>query len=387
SQAKAYFNYQNYVDAVVQIYCWTVYADGTEEAAQGSGTFIDDEGLILTNGHVIEASDGLPHDFCIAGNSTLAYLPPDYAYGLDLLGYRYDDEFDYAFMQARYVGTDETATNTPFIPTGDGDNLILGDEINILGYPAIGQDTITFSRGYVSGYIGTTWIKTDAFIEAGSSGGTAMDANGFLIGVPTAASIGDISSLAYIQNINAIAEDILGDEFSRDYSSLYQRDPLNTLDPDKEKEKSDDENDGNGFHTERNIDFSTEVTEIALDCASLIKSSDNSAVYCLKSDNRRYVFPTEDIYYSWYSDFSSVETVSPLELASYMIGGNIKWRSGYLVKIPSVDKVYLVTDGGMLRWVTSEEVANDLFENDWADYIYDLPEAFFIDYSVGQAIF
>ena len=48
---------------------------------------------------------------------------------------------------------------------------------------------------------------------------------------------------------------------------------------------------------------------------SLIKSASNAAVYYLSS-GKRYAFPNEKVFFSWYNGFSGVETVSEGELAS-----------------------------------------------------------------------
>jgi hypothetical protein len=81
--------------------------------------------------------------------------------------------------------------NLPYIELGDSDALEVGDALNIFGYPGIGEETITFTRGVVSGFTldaaidGRAWIKTDATIAGGNSGGTAVDEDGNLVGVPT----------------------------------------------------------------------------------------------------------------------------------------------------------------------------------------------------------
>ena len=69
-----------------------------------------------------------------------------------------------------------------------------GDPIHIFGYPAIGGGTLQYTAGVVSGFNfeegidGRAWITTDATMSGGSSGGTAVDAQGRLIGVPTQGS-------------------------------------------------------------------------------------------------------------------------------------------------------------------------------------------------------
>ncbi len=117
----------------------------------------------------------------------------------------------------------------------------------------------------------------------------------------------------------------------------------------------------------------------------LIKMDGNPAVYYLGSDSKRYVFPNEKTYNTWYSGFSSVVTVSQSELESYPIGGNVTYRPGTrLVKITTDPKVYAVEPGGVLRWITTEQIAMDLYGSNWNQKIDDVPDAFFVNYTVGS---
>jgi hypothetical protein len=77
------------------------------------------------------------------------------------------------------------------VTLGDSDALRLGDALTILGYPGIGGETITLTRGEVSGFTSESgrgdrsFIKTSATIAGGNSGGLAANTAGELIGVPT----------------------------------------------------------------------------------------------------------------------------------------------------------------------------------------------------------
>ena len=90
---------------------------------------------------------------------------------------------------------------------------------------------------------------------------------------------------------------------------------------------------------------------------SLIQAEGSTAVYYLASDNKRYVFPNEKTYNTWYADFSEVQVITLEQLQTYMIGGNVTYRPGTrLVKITTDPKTYAVEPGGVLRWITSESV-------------------------------
>lgn len=80
---------------------------------------------------------------------------------------------------------------------------------------------------------------------------------------------------------------------------------------------------------------------------SLIKMDGISSVYYLGDDNKRYVFPSESVYFSWYQDFNDVLTIPATTLQSYPLGGNIVMRAGTkLIKITTDPAVYAVEPGG-----------------------------------------
>ena len=117
----------------------------------------------------------------------------------------------------------------------------------------------------------------------------------------------------------------------------------------------------------------------------LVKAS-GPAVYYL-SAGKRYVFPNEKIYFSWYRDFDGVRTVSDAELASYIIGGNVTYKPGVrLVKLQSDPKVYAVAAGGRLRWIAAEDAAKTLYGSNWSKAVDDVSDALFVDYRDGDAI-
>ncbi|MDD5043053.1 MAG: Ig-like domain-containing protein [Patescibacteria group bacterium] len=120
---------------------------------------------------------------------------------------------------------------------------------------------------------------------------------------------------------------------------------------------------------------------------TLIKGQSSAAVYLLGLDNKRYVFPQEGVYKSYYgSSFASVKTVSDVELAGYPLGKNMTYAPGTLIKIPSVPKVYVVTSGGVLKWVKTEDAAIKHFGANWAKSVKDVSEAFFVDYKEAGAL-
>lgn len=183
----------NQIKSVVQIICPTSlgYSVG------GSGTIIREDGIILTNKHVIEDASGL----CQIGITTSSINAPSFLYTAEIIAVA--NSFDIAILAIK-----EKKSGFPYIDTSDiSRNPILGEEIEVLGYPGIGGSTLTFTKGYVVGqeniqneYTGTPYwyTKTDALIAHGNSGGSSYYKNGEFAGIPTAVKKDDITAIGYI---------------------------------------------------------------------------------------------------------------------------------------------------------------------------------------------
>ncbi|MGD2026495.1 MAG: trypsin-like peptidase domain-containing protein [Anaerolineales bacterium] len=181
-------------ESVVQIIA--MYYDENDQLVQGwtgSGSIITADGLILTNAHVVLpdryfAVDALGVAFTVAEDRL-----PELLYFAEVV--QADEPLDIAVIRITTdlngAPVDPAALNLPFVPLGDADNLSLGDQITILGYPGIGGQTITLTRGEVSGFTSEpergdrAFIKTSATIAGGNSGGLAADSEGYLIGIPS----------------------------------------------------------------------------------------------------------------------------------------------------------------------------------------------------------
>lgn len=111
------------------------------------------------------------------------------------------------------------------------------------------------------------------------------------------------------------------------------------------------------------------------------------AVYFYGHDNRRHAFPNEKVFFTWYANFTGVQTVSGSFLASIPLGSNVTYRPGVkMVKFQTLDRVYAVALGGILRWVKTEAIATSLYGADWNRKIDDIPDTFFSDYRFGSDI-
>ncbi|TAK12250.1 MAG: serine protease [Anaerolineae bacterium] len=181
-------------EAVVQIWAMAYDANGTLQPSwTGSGSIITPDGFILTNAHVVLPDRYYPVDALIIAMTTSEDRPPEPRYYAQV--YQADVALDIAVVRVisdlNSNPVDYGNLKLPYVPLGDPAGLSLGDAITIIGYPGIGGETVTLTRGEVSGFTSEApygdraFIKTSATIAGGNSGGMAADSNGLLVGIPT----------------------------------------------------------------------------------------------------------------------------------------------------------------------------------------------------------
>ena len=164
------------------------------ELSHGSGVVVSEDGLVLTNFHVLSLdgehlvnSDGL----VFVGLTQNVRLPPsDWAIAVVLAS---DPVRDLAVLRILYTPEGKPIGQRRFtsVAMGNSDSLDLGQGLIGLGYPTLGGDTLTLTRGSMAGFTLTEdnvqLGKTDSELLPGSSGGAVLDQDGRLVGVITAA--------------------------------------------------------------------------------------------------------------------------------------------------------------------------------------------------------
>lgn len=187
--------------------------DADEDAGSlCSGSMLDEEGYILTNFHCIgyptsgsadeelESLGLAPGDlFNEKGLSVVAITDdprrlPKPAYVAQALSW--DSDLDIAVLRiiANYNSKQKIAASLPVVtmPMADSESVQTLDDVIVVGYPGIAGDTVTATEGRISGFLDEDgddefdWFKTDVLVNQGNSGGSALNADGELIGVPTA---------------------------------------------------------------------------------------------------------------------------------------------------------------------------------------------------------
>lgn len=189
--------------AVVQIVTIIDLNGRLVEGWTGSGTIISEEGHILTNAHVVTSDRFFDVAELIVSITTAQDRPPERMFLADLV--QADRNLDLAVIKVRSDLSGGPANFSALgiepVRIGQAESLQLGDPIIILGYPGIGGETITLTRGEVSGftsqpgYGNRAFIKTSATIAGGNSGGLAATLQGEIIGVPTQVGSGDIAGV------------------------------------------------------------------------------------------------------------------------------------------------------------------------------------------------
>jgi S1-C subfamily serine protease len=157
--------------------------------ARGSAVVVRSDGIVVTNNHVItndrtsrlydEIVFGLSRDGDPASSATRYRLKP----------LMVNKEYDLALLRiASDLGGNPLpkAFVFPSIEIGDSRRIKLLEDLFIIGFPEKGGSTVTVNRGLVEGKdILANWIKTNARVIHGNSGGAAVNSEGKLVGIPT----------------------------------------------------------------------------------------------------------------------------------------------------------------------------------------------------------
>lgn len=112
-----------------------------------------------------------------------------------------------------------------------------------------------------------------------------------------------------------------------------------------------------------------------------VKGQSGAAVYLIGSDMKKYVFPSQKEYFTWYPNFDKVVRVAVSELDMYPDGGAVTVRPGTkLVTHANTAKVYAIEPGGIARWIPTDTVAKALYGNNWTSRLVDVIPGFFTAY-------
>jgi hypothetical protein len=174
----------------------------------GSGVIVGGDGSILTNYHVIHDKAGRLHDVFVIGRFT----GPDQAPQLVCAGRpnrsKLQPELDLALVKCDMdldgrAWSPSLARVWATLPEAHAADIKMGQRLWVLGYPDVGGGGLTLSEGEIEGWTGgdsegggirptpdaaggRDFIKTDASITHGNSGGPVVDDQGRLVGIASA---------------------------------------------------------------------------------------------------------------------------------------------------------------------------------------------------------
>ena len=181
---------------------------GTEkkEIGGGSGFIISQEGMVITNKHVVLDKEA---DYTVLTNDGKKFsakvLDRDPLQDLAILKIETEDNIDNSGNMIKKT--------FPFVKLGDSDKLQMGQTVVVIGN-ALGEFRNTISVGVISG-LGRTItasggglvdtiedvIQTDAAINKGNSGGPILNLRGEVIGINTATVL-DAQNIGFAIPVN-----------------------------------------------------------------------------------------------------------------------------------------------------------------------------------------
>lgn len=181
----------------------------------GTGFFIDTNGFLLTNYHVVSNSIKVNIQLPKYGNGT---------YDCDIISVY--PKIDVALLKVKNY------KNKGYLEFGDSDNIKKGDKSIVLGFP-LGLDKLKMTSGIISGYQDGD-IQTDSPINSGNSGGPLLNMNNKVIGINYAAyddaqNVGFAIPINYVKIIlndmkknKFINYPVIGGNFNNSNDSLFK---------------------------------------------------------------------------------------------------------------------------------------------------------------------
>ena len=185
-------------DSTVMIVVADVIDGKLRARGGGSGVIVGRDGSVLTNYHVIHDQNGRLHDVFVIGR----FSEQDKAPQLHCAGKpsrsKLQRELDLALLKCdldldgRSWNPSSAAGTWPTLPQARSADVKIGQRIWVLGYPDVGGGGLTLSAGEVEGWsgiegsAGRDFLKTDAAIRHGNSGGPVVDDLGHLVGIASA---------------------------------------------------------------------------------------------------------------------------------------------------------------------------------------------------------
>lgn len=229
-------------DTVVQVFVQTAtfnwlepYKSPRQNKSFGSGFFIDDQGSIVSNFHVVDETVGIKIQIPSLGKEQ---------FDVEVVGVCPDRDISLLKLtKESFEKITKALGKIPHLEFGSSDLVVRTQEILALGYP-LGQEKLKSTQGIVSGrehVWGESYIQITAALNPGNSGGPSLNTSGKVIGIntariPTAQNIGyiipidDVKSVIQdLYKVKLLRKPILGCEFN--YGNKHMVEFLNNPQP------------------------------------------------------------------------------------------------------------------------------------------------------------
>lgn len=173
------------------------YKSPEQHEVAGTAFFINDQGYLLTNFHVVDQAKSIFINVPFLGRKLLE---------VSIVGVC--PESDIALLKLNEEGCQEINSNNgkiPFLLLGDSDALYPTEPVLALGYP-LGQRYMKSTVGVIAGreYInGSSFMHITAPINPGNSGGPLLNIDGKVVGI-NSAGIKEAQNIGYIVPINDV---------------------------------------------------------------------------------------------------------------------------------------------------------------------------------------
>jgi len=185
-------------DTVVQVFSQVAefdflqpYKTPAQYTSYGTAFFINEQGDLITNAHVVNQARALWIQIPSLGKQII-----------DVEVASISPERDIALLKLTAESKEKIRGQLgaiPYLKLGNSDNIFRSDEVMALGYP-LGQQSLKSTTGIISGRE-RSMIQMDAPINPGNSGGPTINKRGEVIGINTA-GITEAQNVGYFIPIN-----------------------------------------------------------------------------------------------------------------------------------------------------------------------------------------
>jgi S1-C subfamily serine protease len=189
---------------------------GINMSYRGSAVVVRSDGIVVTSHHVVynKESGKIYEGLYLRLNAGKENGASNALYKLEVI--LLDRPHDLALLRVIETGVSGSGgagLNLASLELGAEDKLELLDDLVVIGFPEKGGSSPTLSVGVVEGIdLKGGWIKTDARLLHGNSGGAAVNREGKLIGIATKVVADDTESnvrlgmIGYLRSVSLVRQ-------------------------------------------------------------------------------------------------------------------------------------------------------------------------------------